>query len=82
MDRFQPIAGVWQRACHDHAHGVIEVCRAHLAVYVNLLNVSSYHNFPIRKVANLHKKTRRRVLLTSCPLDEESSMNKLIIPPP
>ena len=31
MYRLQPVARVWKRAGHEHAHGVIEIALAHFA---------------------------------------------------
>jgi hypothetical protein len=39
MDRFQPVTGIWQGACYDHAHGVIEIRFTHLGIDVNVLDV-------------------------------------------
>ncbi|MNM28938.1 hypothetical protein D3C81_394640 [compost metagenome] len=36
MHRLEAIARIWQRAPHDHAHGVIEVALAHLVFQVDL----------------------------------------------
>jgi len=36
MDRLEAVAGVGERAPHDHAHGVIEVALAHLVFQVDL----------------------------------------------
>jgi hypothetical protein len=36
--RFEPVTGIRQGAGYDHAHGVIEVGRAHLLVDIDLLD--------------------------------------------
>ena len=45
VDWLQPIAGIRQGARHDHAHGVIQVRRAHLVVDIDLLNGSYVHYY-------------------------------------
>ena len=39
MHRLQPVAGIRQRARHDHAHGVVEVGAAHLLLDGHRLGV-------------------------------------------
>ena len=36
VDGFQPVAGIRQGAGHDHAHGIIEICGAHLLVDITI----------------------------------------------
>ena len=40
LDGFEAVAGVRQGTGNDHGHRVVDVCRAHLVVYLNLLYVS------------------------------------------
>ena len=35
MDGLQPVAGIWQGAGDDHAHGVIQVSLLHFMVDIN-----------------------------------------------
>ena len=43
VDRLQAVAGIGQGARDDHAHGVIEVGRAHLLVDIDRLNGTDVH---------------------------------------
>ncbi|GAB4435413.1 MAG: hypothetical protein Kow00120_02220 [Anaerolineae bacterium] len=40
---FEAIAGVGERARHNHAHGVIEVRLAHLPVNIDKSNQTNFH---------------------------------------
>ena len=40
LHRFQPIPGIGQRPSHDHAHGVIDIGRAHFIFYEGLDNAT------------------------------------------
>ena len=45
VDGFQAVAGIGQGARHDHAHGVIQVRRAHGVVNVDRINSSDIHRY-------------------------------------
>jgi len=50
MDRLETVANIGQGTRHNHAHGVIEISRAHLAVDIDLLQAAGvivFRNFRI-----------------------------------
>ena len=43
LDRLETIAGIRQGACHDHAHGVIEVGLLHFLINIDLTYEAEFH---------------------------------------
>ena len=43
VNRLEAVTHIWKGTCHDHAHGVIEVARAHLVFNADRLHAGDAH---------------------------------------